>query len=244
MDSTIGKQLYEARLRRGLVLEDVQHKTRIPVGRLIALENDDYSGFGSPAYARSFLALYGRFLKVDVSETLRAIQLNGADTARECGNSAPGAGSIAKRAPRVRYESGRQLRLAWVALVLAGLIGLVVWYGNRHGRQQSDVGPQKTETLSSAQPMVAARSAPSPIDVAALAHPGDGPHQSASIPGSDSSLTGPWRLSGEPIPVLKAHAVEATEAGGQSPRSTNEIRRAIENPRSSYPVARAGFENR
>jgi len=42
--------------------------------KIVALENDDYSRFGNNAYAKGFLLIYGRFLKVDVSDQVRALE--------------------------------------------------------------------------------------------------------------------------------------------------------------------------
>jgi cytoskeletal protein RodZ len=46
----------------------VSEATRIPVDKLEAIEADDFSGFPSMAYGRGFLLIYGKFLRVDVSE--------------------------------------------------------------------------------------------------------------------------------------------------------------------------------
>ena len=37
--------------------------------------NDDHSRFGKHAYAKGFLLIYGRFLRVDVSEQVRALEM-------------------------------------------------------------------------------------------------------------------------------------------------------------------------
>ena len=57
--------LSEARLARGLTLEDAERGTRIARRFLIALEEHDYSVFPAPIYARGFLRSYCRYLGVD-----------------------------------------------------------------------------------------------------------------------------------------------------------------------------------
>jgi cytoskeletal protein RodZ len=57
--------LAEARLARGLTLEDAERGTRISRRFLIALETHDYSVFPAPVYARGFLRTYCRYLGVD-----------------------------------------------------------------------------------------------------------------------------------------------------------------------------------
>jgi cytoskeletal protein RodZ len=75
MIESIGKKLCQARLARGLSLEDAAHATRARPEKLIALENDDYGRFGSNAYAKGFLQIYGRYHNVDVSEHVRALEI-------------------------------------------------------------------------------------------------------------------------------------------------------------------------
>ena len=68
MHRTIGQTLRAAREARGLTLQDVAHETRIPANRILQLEGDNFAGFGSMAYAKSFLKSYSRYLGVDARE--------------------------------------------------------------------------------------------------------------------------------------------------------------------------------
>lgn len=73
MSFSLGQQLREARLRRGLSLPDVAHKTRIPVSRLQDLEADHYTSSGGLTYTKSFLRTYARFLDVDAGFILEKL---------------------------------------------------------------------------------------------------------------------------------------------------------------------------
>ena len=66
-------KLKAARESRGLSLADVAHQTRIPVSRLVQLEEGNYAAFGSMAYARSFLRTYSKYLGVDSEEVIRSL---------------------------------------------------------------------------------------------------------------------------------------------------------------------------
>jgi cytoskeleton protein RodZ len=66
-----GKKLSTARLARGLSIDEAAHATKMRPDKILALENDDFTRFGSPAYAKGFLLMYSRFLRADVSEQLR-----------------------------------------------------------------------------------------------------------------------------------------------------------------------------
>jgi cytoskeletal protein RodZ len=70
---TIGEKLEETRLRRGLTVEDVAHKTRIHPNMLIRIEEDDFSQFPSVAYAKSFIRKYSEHLGVDLGDAMETL---------------------------------------------------------------------------------------------------------------------------------------------------------------------------
>jgi hypothetical protein len=61
----LGLSLSEARIARGLTLEDAERTTRISRKFLVALEQHHYSAFPAPVYARGFLRTYCRYLGLD-----------------------------------------------------------------------------------------------------------------------------------------------------------------------------------
>ncbi|MCB1063034.1 MAG: helix-turn-helix domain-containing protein [Verrucomicrobiae bacterium] len=74
-----------AREAKGMSIEDVAFATRIHASHIRSLEADDYSGFASTTYAKSFLSLYSRFLSVDAAEALHYFA--GTDDIRLGGNT-------------------------------------------------------------------------------------------------------------------------------------------------------------
>ena len=70
----IGGRLQEAREQAGLTWDDVQFQTRIPKSVIEALEAGNFSVFASPTYAKSFLAQYSGFLKVEADLWLDALE--------------------------------------------------------------------------------------------------------------------------------------------------------------------------
>lgn len=74
MSAEIGLRLRKARSTRGLSLEDAARATRIGKDQLRLLEAGDFHLFPSPAYCRGFLSLYGKFLGVDVSLEMAAME--------------------------------------------------------------------------------------------------------------------------------------------------------------------------
>jgi cytoskeletal protein RodZ len=70
----IGIQLKSAREAAGLSIDDVIFQTQLPKKVIIALENEDFSTFSSSLYAKSFLAQYSEFLRVDAQSWLDQIE--------------------------------------------------------------------------------------------------------------------------------------------------------------------------
>ncbi len=68
--AALGRILSEARIARGLTLDDVERETRIARRYLDALEHDDFDALPAPVYCRAFLRTYAQFLGVDSSEVL------------------------------------------------------------------------------------------------------------------------------------------------------------------------------
>ncbi len=73
MVESVGKKLHQARLQRGLTVDEAAHATKLRPDKIAALEADDYARFPNNTYAKGFLQIYGRFLKVDVEEFARTL---------------------------------------------------------------------------------------------------------------------------------------------------------------------------
>jgi cytoskeleton protein RodZ len=70
----LGKKLRDARLARGLTLDDAYRMTKIRPNRLEAIENEDFSLFDSLTYSKAAVLIYGKFLEVDVSPYLESFE--------------------------------------------------------------------------------------------------------------------------------------------------------------------------
>lgn len=70
----LGKRFQEARIARGLNLEEAARLTKIRPSRLEEIEAEDFSNFPSLAYAKGFLLIYGKFLNIDVTPHLEAFE--------------------------------------------------------------------------------------------------------------------------------------------------------------------------
>jgi cytoskeletal protein RodZ len=69
----LGRVLFQARVARGLTIEEAERDTRISKRYLEALEREDFSAFPAPFYARAFLRTYAQYLGLDANQLLAAL---------------------------------------------------------------------------------------------------------------------------------------------------------------------------
>jgi cytoskeletal protein RodZ len=67
----LGNTLSRARRARAITLQDVERDTHVSRRYLEALENEDFSIFPAPVYARGFLRTYSRYLGLNPDELIR-----------------------------------------------------------------------------------------------------------------------------------------------------------------------------
>ena len=70
----LGKTLSQARVARGLTLEDCERDTRVSKRYLDALEREDWKVFPAPVYSRAFLRTYASYLSLNPAELMRLFQ--------------------------------------------------------------------------------------------------------------------------------------------------------------------------
>ena len=125
----LGKKFQDARIARGLTLDEAARLTKIRPSRLAEIEADDFSQFPSLAYAKGFLQIYGKFLDVDVTpyldvfETSREVTVDGYSYLQD--QPAPKPRKVRPtRAPVVRHRAPRGDRKSPFGLLIA--IGVIV----------------------------------------------------------------------------------------------------------------------
>ncbi len=70
----LGKTLSQARVARGLTLDDCERDTRISKRYIDALEREDWKVFPAPVYSRAFLRTYASYLNLNPAELMRLFQ--------------------------------------------------------------------------------------------------------------------------------------------------------------------------
>jgi hypothetical protein len=123
MERHIGAILREARTRRGIELSEVEAVTKIRLGYLRAIEDEDWDALPGGVYTRGFIRTYASFLGLD-GDRLAADY-------RESVEGGPGSGPDLAASPIEHSLPRRERttsRLGWVAVtgvVLVGAIAIV-----------------------------------------------------------------------------------------------------------------------
>jgi cytoskeletal protein RodZ len=224
MVETIGKQLLRARQARGLSLEEAALETRIRASQLAALEADDYSTFGNNTYARGFLQIYGKFLRVDVGMVTRELesgnpisvgdyQYLNAVAEEEPKREQPRTRSVSRREPERRRPS---LVPLIVFIVLLGVVGLGAHFYIQAQRLDTTPANQGTAGASVGEGAGNASSTPSLVSAASAKTGGSAP---APTPGPATSRQNPTdrpflAAPATPAPVLPSPPVPGTAQSG------------------------------
>ena len=134
--STVAEQLRQAREAKSLTIQQVADITKIRTDHLRALEDGNFNVFAAPVYIRGFVRTYATLLKVDVTQTMAALEAELGQTQRFAEPPAltgPPRGAldfIMLQLSQVSWRKG-VLAVGAAAVVLAGVLGYVTW---RHHR--------------------------------------------------------------------------------------------------------------
>jgi len=129
----LGKKLKDARLARGLTLDDAYRMTKIRPNRLEAIENEDFSLFDSLTYSKAAVLIYGKFLEVDVSpymeafETSESVTVDGYSYLQDTPDPEPARPVTVRRRSSSPGGGGGGGRSSFMPLII-GVIVLVVGF--------------------------------------------------------------------------------------------------------------------
>jgi cytoskeleton protein RodZ len=73
VEHDFGKRLTQARLARGVTVEEAAQATHMRPPMIRALEDGNLSQFPNAAYAKSFLLMYARYLRIDIEDAAAVI---------------------------------------------------------------------------------------------------------------------------------------------------------------------------
>ncbi len=185
----LGKKFQDARLARGLTLDEAARLTKIRPSRLAEIEADDFSQFPSLAYAKGFLLIYGKFLDVDVTpyldafETSREVTVDGYSYLQD--QPAPKPRRVrTTRAPVVRRQrtSGDRRSpfplLIAIGVIVVGFVLMRLIMNIQRIAPHQMVGIPQATTAQSSAPQAASTQAP----VASMASVAPAPSRAPSPP--------------------------------------------------------------
>ncbi len=210
---SVGHQLMKAREARSLSVEDVAFETRIPHQRLRDMENDDLSNFANLTYAKGFLKLYSRFLKLDLSDYLDEFDTSiiATVTGHEYVQTANAVRLLS--APMIAPDQGRSRPGLRGLAIFASIAAVVGWFFYKAWKPAIQDAPAPAQTAL-VKPEAPARPDPATTTPPALA-------KAESPTPSETRAAGRTHAADSPPPaegvILKAKPVD--DDGNEIPLS-------------------------
>ncbi|HZP57778.1 MAG TPA: helix-turn-helix domain-containing protein [Dehalococcoidia bacterium] len=145
----LGKTLSQARVARGLTLEDCERDTRISKRYLDALEREDWKIFPAPVYSRAFLRTYAQYLGLNPNDLMRMFHAQAEQEAPEF-----------KPLPEIRQAPATgnvNWLLAGAVLAFLAVAGIFLYMSSRGGSDAKlnaakATPTAQTEALGGGQP--------------------------------------------------------------------------------------------
>jgi cytoskeletal protein RodZ len=143
--STVAEQLRQAREAKNLTIQQVAEITKIRTDHLRALEEGNFNVFAAPVYIRGFIRTYATLLKLDVTQTMAALEGELGQTqkfAEPPALTVPPRGTldfVMLQLSKVSWRKGL-LGLGAALVVLGGVAGCLAW---RHYRSSAPLKGMK-----------------------------------------------------------------------------------------------------
>ncbi len=149
MAETIGEQLRLAREERGVPLREVSDQTRISIHYLEAIEANEYNRLPGGIFNRSFVKAYARYVGYDEKKAVEGYtryMRDQGDTGEEVA-SAPYRSKVYTDTPATRSPVLTVvLAIVILALLTAGALALLKWYGRRSAELRQTPNYQVADT--------------------------------------------------------------------------------------------------
>ena len=151
--TSFGKLFRSAREEKGWTVEFASFQSKIQVPIIEKLESDDYSGFSSPSYVKSFLRKYSELLELDLDLEINDLEVVGYDAvevfaAREGVRESLETAQFSKK--RQRFEkaqknAGAPVFLVGSVVVLLSAIAAFYYLGSQANIPQAGAGELSRE---------------------------------------------------------------------------------------------------
>lgn len=171
--SDLGQQLKDARLQKGLSLEDVQEMTKIRKRYLEAIEQGDFKVLPGTFYVRAFIKTYAEAVGLDPEALLQshpkdvpAVEsesvMEPVLTKRSARTGAAAAGGSGRPGGRGEGSKGLSTALMWTFPILILIIVAIVYVNNT--KNDTTAGDDTTPDTAATTPQPADNSTPPPSD--------------------------------------------------------------------------------
>jgi cytoskeleton protein RodZ len=169
---SVGEALRAGREAAGLSLNEVAERLKLSMRQLEAIERDDFGVLPGPTFVRGFVRNYARFLEIDPTPLMEALDVHFPSAVSEVANLARDESS-AERDEDVSHSHGQN---RWMVVLLVGVVlgasGLWI-FGHRTEPAQPDlapmVSPQTASDLAAAASSVPMVATPSTVTGASAA---------------------------------------------------------------------------
>ena len=225
-----GQLLREARLERGLSIDDVARQLRLSVRQVTALEADDYDNVASGTFLRGFVRNYAKLLQMDAAPLLQQLEES---------LPPPPAQIISNPIEGIPFpsnqKSGRRNLIIAVAAVLALLLLIYeIYRGNEANveKQPSVQSEAGIEAEPATEPLQFQSSGAMPAGEA-------GAVAAAEKAGALEQKSGVSPSAQAPAPP----SVQQVPPAGVVPQSANAVSQGPANPESANIAVAPGFAN-
>lgn len=137
----IGERLREARVLRGLDLDEIADRTKIRVPFLRAMEEERWEQLPGPAYARAFLRTYADALGLDADLVVDEYVSGESHEPEPEVAQGPRLGGADRRGPRLPARPAGLPRPRWPAIAgvaIAALVGILLVIGLVGGSEEDE----------------------------------------------------------------------------------------------------------
>ncbi|OMF51437.1 helix-turn-helix domain-containing protein [Paenibacillus peoriae] len=149
--SELGQQLKEARLQKGLSLDDVQEMTKIRKRYLEAIETGDYKVLPGSFYVRAFIKTYAETVGLNPDEILEGHQSNVPEPEPEAVME-PVTQKRSSRPATIGNLKWLPTALMWLFLVLIVGVIYAYWVSNNHSTPKTAENTTPITTPSTSTP--------------------------------------------------------------------------------------------
>ena len=138
----LGRTLSQARVQRGLTLEDCERDTRISKRYLDALEREDWPVFPAPVYSRAFLRTYAQYLGLNPADLMRMFHAQAEEQQQA---------TEFKPLPEIKpppVTGSTSWLMAGGVLVILAIIGAFLWYSSGSSSTPTVKSPVVAPTIT------------------------------------------------------------------------------------------------